>query len=69
MNSITIRIGGMHCAGCAMGVEAALEDLPEVKSAAVDLASNSAKISFEGDALDMARIKKAVEDTGFTVEG
>lgn len=45
------------------------EDLPEVKSAAVDLASNSAKISFEGDALDMARIKKAVEDTGFTVEG
>ena len=65
MNSITIRIGGMHCAGCALGVEAA----PEVKSAAVDLASNSAKISFEGDALDMARIKKAVEDTGFTVEG
>ena len=46
MNSITIRIGGMHCAGCALGVEAALEDLPEVKSAAVDLASNCAKISF-----------------------
>lgn len=69
MNSITIQIGGMHCAGCALGVEAALEEVAGVKSVAVDLATHSAKINYEGAALDMAQVKKAVEDTGFTVEG
>lgn len=61
-----IMIEGMACAHCSGRVEKALNALPGV-TARVDLAGKCAYV--QGEALDSAALKKAVEDAGYTVTG
>jgi copper chaperone CopZ len=42
MKETILKIGGMHCASCALNVERALRGLEGVKSAVVNLASEKA---------------------------
>ncbi|KAJ9351102.1 hypothetical protein DTO280E4_8397 [Paecilomyces variotii] len=59
-----ISIGGMTCGSCVGAVTRGLEELPFVKSVAVDLLSNSGKVEFEGrDNLD--KISEKVDDLGY----
>jgi Cu+-exporting ATPase len=44
--SIDIGIGGMTCASCSSRVERALKKVPGVQEATVNLATESARISF-----------------------
>nr|WP_144352911.1 cation transporter [Sporomusa termitida] len=54
----------MSCGHCKMSVEKALQAVPGVISASVDLAKKEALVT--GTA-DRAALVKAVEDTGFDV--
>ncbi|MBF8264575.1 MAG: copper-translocating P-type ATPase, partial [Dehalococcoidia bacterium] len=44
---ITIPVSGMTCTSCVGNVEKALKELPGVKSASANLATNSATIEFD----------------------
>lgn len=63
----TIAIEGMHCQHCVAAVNEALEAVSGVTSVKVSLEKNNAVV--EGESLDDAALKAAVEDTGFDVAG
>ncbi|HNX72866.1 MAG TPA: heavy-metal-associated domain-containing protein [Spirochaetales bacterium] len=60
-----MKIEGMSCNHCVMHVKSALEGVPGVKSAQVDLANKSAVV--EGENLDDEALRAAVSDAGYEV--
>ncbi len=61
MNKLTIE--GMTCGHCQASVKSALESVPGVTNAAVDLSAGSAQV--EGDA-DIQTLIRAVEEEGYS---
>ena len=58
-----VMIEGMSCGHCVMHVTDALEKVPGVSRAKVDLKTNRAVI--EGDAFDPDALKLAVSEAGY----
>jgi len=63
----TLQIEGMHCASCVASVEKSLKKVPGVKSATVNLATESASVEFDDSETGIEALKKAVEDVGYDV--
>ncbi len=65
--SLDIGIGGMTCASCVTRVEKALNRLPGVSEASVNLATESARVTVQGlsPTEAMARLSRAVRDAGY----
>lgn len=62
----TLQIDGMHCAGCANAVDKQLENLEGVKSATVNLATESAIVEYEGE-ISMDDFAEAISQAGYTL--
>ncbi|PKL23117.1 MAG: copper-translocating P-type ATPase [Spirochaetae bacterium HGW-Spirochaetae-3] len=62
---VTIPVGGMTCASCASAIERALKKLPGVKSAAVNLATEKALVSYDSGAVRLSEIKQAIRKAGY----
>ncbi len=62
----TMKIEGMMCGHCEARVKKALEELPEVESAAVSHENGSAVVTLTGDVGDDV-LTKAVEDQDYKV--
>lgn len=62
-----IKIEGMHCMGCALGLEEALEKLDFVKSVNVSFENKEALIECEEEKFDIEKVKKVVESLEFKV--
>jgi Cu+-exporting ATPase len=60
-------VEGMTCASCVSRVEKALASVPGVLSASVNLATQSATVSFVPGVADMDALRAAVEETGYSV--
>jgi copper chaperone len=60
-----LKIEGMSCGHCVMHVQSALEDVPGVKSAKVDLLERSAMV--DGEGLNDQALRAAVADAGYKV--
>ena len=65
LGRIVIDVDGMTCASCVGRVERALQAVPGVKTAAVNLATERAEII--GSDLDRSALVKAIEDAGYDV--
>jgi Cu+-exporting ATPase len=63
--SLDIGIGGMTCASCSARVERALKKVPGVQDATVNLATESARITFAPGEQMEARLRRAVRDAGY----
>ncbi|MHC4142139.1 MAG: heavy metal translocating P-type ATPase, partial [Planctomycetota bacterium] len=63
---IRLRVSGMDCAGCAAGIQRALEARPGVHSAAVSFTDGLATVV--GEALSPDALVEAVRDRGFEAE-
>jgi Cu+-exporting ATPase len=69
--SCDIGIGGMTCASCVARVERAIAKLPGVESVSVNLATESARVTWapsqaeEQDQTQQARLRRAVRDAGY----
>ena len=66
MKEMTIKVEGMKCNGCSLGLEGALEDLDFVASAEADHTTEIAKMTLSAEP-DKDQINKAVEGLGFKV--
>ncbi len=62
------QIRGMHCVGCAMTVDGALEDLPGVKSARTNYARQVAEVEYDERKVTDARLIEAIRAAGYQAE-
>ena len=58
-------ITGMTCASCVASVEKAIRSTDGVESVAVNLATNTAQVTFHGDRVNDGLLKAAVEVSGY----
>jgi Cu+-exporting ATPase len=63
--TLDIGIGGMTCASCVGRVEKALRKVPGVQQASVNLATESARITYTPSDQMEARLRRAVRDAGY----
>ncbi|AWB08491.1 heavy metal transporter (plasmid) [Azospirillum humicireducens] len=63
---LTLKVSGMSCGQCAQTVTKAVEALPSVERALVDL--KKGQVTIEGDA-DESTIRQVIEDAGYEVQG
>jgi P-type Cu+ transporter len=62
---LDIPIGGMTCASCVSRVEKALQKVPGVMQASVNLATESARVIYAPGEQTEARLRRAVRDAGY----
>ncbi len=66
MNTVTLKIDGMTCAGCVRSVKKVLEGVPGVRSADVSLEAGQATVELDSATGDqVAALKAAVEAAGY----
>ncbi len=63
--TLDLGITGMTCASCVTRVEKALKKVPGVTGAAVNLATESARVSYAPSEQIEARLRRAVRDAGY----
>src|SRR5215218_9208836 len=64
---ITIPVTGMTCASCVGRVERALEKVPGVLEARVNLASEKATVGYLAGEVELRDLEEAVEGAGYGV--
>lgn len=62
-----IKIEGMHCMGCALGLEEALEKLEFVKNVNVNFENKEALIECEEESFDFEKVKEVIKSLNFKV--
>ena len=67
METITLDIDGMTCQGCVGSVTRVLQAAPGVNAARVTLSPGRAEVTYDPSRVDVATLRKAVEDAGYDV--
>jgi len=67
-NELKIPVTGMTCAACVRRVEKAITSVPGVVEAPVNLATSSAAVTFDADAVGAADIAAAITSAGYGVD-
>ncbi|WP_319643651.1 heavy metal translocating P-type ATPase [Methanovulcanius yangii] len=67
--TVSIRLGGIHCASCVQTVEKALMSLDGVSSAQVNLTTNRAIVAYDPDRVPLAKMKSVIEQAGYQYLG
>ncbi len=65
METVDLKIGGMTCSGCVNSVTRALQAVPGVKQADVDLAAGQATVNYDAEATSPAALREAIKAAGF----
>ena len=60
-----LNLEGMTCASCAMRIEKGLKQLPGVKEANVNLATDRATVTYDPTLTDLEQMVQKVEDLGY----
>jgi Cu2+-exporting ATPase len=63
--SATLRLSGLHCAGCAASVEAALRSDAAVRDVSVSHASQSARVRFDSQRTNLNALLQVVRSAGY----
>lgn len=63
--TLDLGVGGMTCASCVSRVERALKKVPGVSDATVNLATESARVTFSPSEQMEAQIRRAVRSAGY----
>lgn len=61
-------VQGMHCVGCAMAIDGALEDLPGVRTAATHYARQVVDVEYDAGRVSAADIIAAIESAGYRAQ-
>src|SRR4051812_45948773 len=65
IETLTIPVSGMHCAGCSARVQSTLEHTPGVAGANVNLMTNSATVDYDPVATTPEQLIEAIRETGY----
>ncbi len=65
----TIKIDGMHCVSCALGIDLQLEDLPGVISAETNYARSQTILTVESPNFDLTKAHATIKDLGYRISG
>jgi Cu+-exporting ATPase len=63
----TYRVEGMHCASCVANVEKSLKKVTGIEQATVNLATETAQVTYRSNQTGYDDLKKAVDQAGFTM--
>ena len=66
-SSLELRLEGMSCAGCVRRAEQALDAVPGVDKAEVNLASESGRVYWSGEAPALSALAEAARKAGYPV--
>lgn len=66
VKTVTIPIEGMTCAACAASIERVLSKREGIREAAVNLATESATVTYDLEHIRLSEIKQAISKLGFT---
>ncbi len=66
LTTAELELGGMHCSACATRIQRALSRLPAVASAAVNMATERAFVSYDPAQLGTGELCLAVSEAGYT---
>jgi copper chaperone CopZ len=66
MAKLTLKITGMTCGHCQKSVEKALEQVPGVHGAVVDLQDATAEVDYDDDAATLEELTDAVAKAGYS---
>ncbi|NLY37758.1 MAG: heavy-metal-associated domain-containing protein [Firmicutes bacterium] len=67
--TVILRVEEMSCEHCKKSVEGALQALPGVSGAAVDLKKKEVKVTFDPAMLRREELENAITRAGYTVTG
>ena len=67
MAKITMKVDGMSCEHCVQAVTGAVESLPSISNAVVDLGNGTATVEYDPSRTTVDQIKAKIEDQGFEV--
>ena len=68
METVVIRVTGMHCQGCVKNVTGVLTAQDGVQSAEVTLEPAQARIVYDALVIKAEALQAAIEDCGFDAE-
>lgn len=66
MATVNLNIEGMHCGGCATGIEMVTAQLDGVSSAAVDLEGKKGVFEYDESKANPDQIIAAIAELGYT---
>jgi copper chaperone CopZ len=67
MNTVTFKIEGMHCDGCAANIQSLFERNAGVKKAVASFKKGEARILFDSNAVTEEQLVAVIENSGFRV--
>jgi mercuric transport protein len=65
--TVTIKVEGMHCGGCASSVTKALKATEGVEDAQVSFEKGEAVIKYDDQKVTVAKLREVISGTGFKV--
>lgn len=69
MTKTTIKIGGIHCAGCVNTIETSIKKLNGISEINVNLGTEKAYITYDPKIITLTEIKKTIEAIGYQYLG
>ncbi len=67
MNTVTFKIEGMHCDGCAANIQCLLERNAGVKKAVASFKVGEARILYDSNAVTEEQLVAVIESSGYRV--
>ncbi len=65
IEKIELNVSGMHCAGCAAGIEGTLKGLDGIVSASVNFATSKANVEFNPSKISKEEIINKIKELGY----
>ncbi len=63
--TVTIKVEGMHCGGCATSVEKKLKATEGVEEVSVSFEKGEAEIKYDEQKVTVAKLREVINKTGF----
>ncbi len=67
LEKATLKITGMHCAACAVGIEDSLKKIEGVSNAAVNFATEKAYVEYNPEEATPQELEEAIKEAGYGV--
>lgn len=66
--SVTLKVNGIHCNGCASKIKKSIEELGIDQSTEIDISTGEVKVKFDATKASVSDIKSKVVSAGYQVE-